>query len=63
MFSFLDQLIGSQLDVLIKQVTSQDLFSVFVIDAVGVVEEEAESCFGYELEILVVEEDIVVVKE
>ena len=63
MLSFLDKLISSHLNVLVEQVTSKDLLSIFVIDGVAGPEEESKSALSHELIILVVEEGIVIVEE
>lgn len=61
--SFLHEFICSHLDVLIEQVTSEDLLSVLVVDQVRSAEQEAESALGHELVVFIVEEGIVVVEE
>ena len=60
---FLNELIGSHLDILIEQVASENLLSIPGIDEVGGKEEDAESSLGDKLHVLVVEEEVVVVQE
>ena len=63
MFSFLNKFIGSHLDVLIEEVASKHLLSVLCIQHLGVKESIPKHCLGDELEVLVMEEHVVVVKE
>lgn len=62
-FSFLDQLVSSHLDVLVEEVASEDLLSVLEVKHVGHKEEQTKSGFSCELQVLIVEENVVVVKE
>ena len=62
-FSLSDELISAHLHVLIEQVTSEDLLSVFVVEQVGDREEAPHGQLGRELQVLVVEKDVVVVQE
>jgi hypothetical protein len=51
------------LDILVKEVASEDLLSVLEVDGVRRDEEETEQTLGHELHVLVVEKHIVVVEE
>ena len=62
-FSLLDKLIGSHLDVLVEKVASQHLLPVLGVQHLGVQESVPEHCLSHELEVLVMEEHVVVVKE
>jgi hypothetical protein len=61
--SFLDQLIGAHLYILIKQIASEDLLSVLVVDQVGAEEKQTESALSHKLHVLVVEENVIVVQK
>ena len=61
--TLLDKLIGSHLNVLIEQVASKDLLSVFEVLHLGLRKHESEHSLGYEMVVLVVEEKVVVIKE
>ena len=63
MFALLNKLVRSHLDVFVKQVSSEDLLSVLVVDVVGCNEQKTENDLSNKLEVLVVEEHVVVVKE
>ena len=63
MFSLLNQLISSHLNILVEKVASKYLLSILVVDNVGTHEEKTKSGLSCELQILIVEECIVVVKE
>jgi len=63
MLSLLNEFISSHLDVLIEQVASKHLLSVLSIQHLGVQESITKHCFSDELEVLVMEEHIIVVKE
>ena len=62
-FSFSNKLICSHLNVLIEKVTSENLFSVLIIDELRMEESIPEYCFIDKSHILVVEEKIVVIQE
>lgn len=62
-FSFLNQLISSHLHVLVEEVASEDLLSVLEVKHIRHKEEQAQSDFSCELQVLIVEENVVVVKE
>jgi hypothetical protein len=49
--------------VLIEQVASEDLLSVFEIDLIGKEEQESKSSLCHKLQIFIVEKDVVIVKE
>lgn len=61
--SLLDKLISSHLDVLVKEVATEDLLSVLVVDHVGGNEEHSKGDLGRVLQVLVVEVHVVIVKE
>ena len=61
MLSLLDKFISSHLNVLIEKVAPENLFSVFVIEHLGVEECVTHYCLGNKLEILIVEEHVIVV--
>jgi hypothetical protein len=63
MFSFLNQLISSHLDVLVEQVASEDLLSVLKIDLIGEEEQKPKCCLSHKLQIFIVEKDVIIVKE
>ena len=63
MFSLSNKLICSHLNILVKQVTSEHLFSVLVVDELRVEESITENCFIDEGHILIVEEKVVVIQE
>ena len=63
MLSFFNEFISTHLHVLVEQVTSENLLSIFVVDQVRAPEEKTQSALGYELQVFVVEENIVVVEE
>jgi len=62
-FSFLDELISSHLNVLVKEIASQDLFSVFKVESIWSEEDQTKSALGGELQVSIVEKDVIVVKE
>ena len=61
--SFGDKFVGSHLDVLIEEVASKNLLSVLVVKHLRVQERVAEHCLSYELVVLIVEENVIVVQE
>jgi hypothetical protein len=61
--SLLDQLIGAHLYILIKQIASEHLLSVLVVDQVGAEEKQTESALSHKLHVLVVEENVIVVQK
>ena len=61
--SLLDELIGAHLYVLVEEVAAEDLFTIAVVQDIGCHEQQTESSFGNELQVLVVEEDVIVVEE
>ena len=61
--SLLDDFVGSHLDVLIEQVASKHLLSVFVVVRLRCEEEGTQYGLANEVEVLVMEEDVVVIKE
>ena len=61
--SLLNELISAHLDVLVEEVAAEDLLAIAVVENVGGSEEKTQSALGHELHILVMEEDVVVVKE
>lgn len=63
LLTLFDELVSTHLHILVEEVAAEDLFAVLVVDGVGGGEEEHKHSLGWELHILVVEEDIVVVEE
>lgn len=63
MLSLFYEFISSHLHILIEQVASEDLLSILKVDLIGEKEQESEGGFSHKLQVLVVEEYIVVVKE
>jgi len=61
--TLLDELISAELDVLIEQVATEDLLAILVVDKVADYEKTSEGSLGNECHVLVVEHDVVVVKE
>ena len=61
--SLLDKLISPHLDVLVEEVASQHLLPVLGVQHLGVQESVPKHCLSHELEVLVMEEHVVVVKE
>ena len=55
-FSFFDQLVSAHLNVLVKQIATQNLLSVLVIELVAHYEQKTEGGLGNKLHVLVVEE-------
>ena len=61
--ALLNQLVGSHLHVLVKEIAAEDLLPVLVVNIVRGDEEQREGSLGNELEVLIVEEHIVVIEE
>ena len=63
MLSLFDKFVGSHLNVLVEQVASKYLLSVFKVELIGSEEHQTESHLSSELQVLIVEKDVVIVKE
>ncbi len=61
--TLLDQFVSTHLHVLVKQIAAQYLFPVLVVKLIAHNEQKTESGFSYELHILVVEEQVIVIEE
>lgn len=62
-FSFLDELVGAHLHILIEEIATEDLLSVLNVEQVGEDEGQRESALRHELQVLVVEEHVIVVQK
>jgi hypothetical protein len=63
MLSFFDKFISSHLNIFVKQITSQDLFTILNIKEVWGKEETSQGHLGRKLHVFIVEEDVIIVKE
>ena len=63
MFSLGDKFICTHLNILIEKVAPKNLFSILVVESLGMQEGVAHNCLGNELEILIVEEHVIIVEE
>ena len=63
MFSLGDEFICTHLNILIEKVAPKNLFSILVVEGLGMQEGVAHNCLGNELEILIVEEHVIIVEE
>ena len=63
MLSLLDEFISAHLNVLVEEIAPKDLLPVFSVQNLRMHESVTEHSLSYELEVPVVEEHIVVVKE
>ena len=61
--TLLNELVSAELNVLVEKVTAKNLLAILVVDEVADNEETSESGLGHERHVLVVEHDVVVVKE
>ena len=61
--TFADKLVGAHLNVLVEKVAAENLLAILVVELVARNEQETEGSLGNELHVLVLEEDVVVVKE
>ena len=61
--SLLHQLVSAHLHVLVEEVAAEHLLAIAVVQHVRGHEQQTQGALGHELHVLVVEEDVVVVKE